>query len=57
MTSWSTTHGLTMNSSVTVGFHWARLMDEKNTHLFKPLAEVKKDLEAAGIPPDKTIIY
>jgi len=39
-----------------VGFHWARLMDEKNTHRFKPVAEMKKELEAAGITPDKTII-
>lgn len=39
-----------------IGFHWARLMDEKNTHQFKPVAEAKKELEAAGITPDKTII-
>jgi thiosulfate/3-mercaptopyruvate sulfurtransferase len=39
-----------------VGFHWAKLMDDKNTHQFRPVAEVKKDLEAAGITPNKTII-
>jgi thiosulfate/3-mercaptopyruvate sulfurtransferase len=39
-----------------VGFHWAKLMDEKNTHQFRPVADVKKDLVAAGITPDKTII-
>lgn len=39
-----------------IGFHWAKLMDERNTHKFRPLAEVKPLLEAAGITPDKTII-
>jgi thiosulfate/3-mercaptopyruvate sulfurtransferase len=39
-----------------VGFHWAKLMDGKNTHRFKSVEDVKKDLEAAGITPDKTII-
>lgn len=39
-----------------IGFHWARLMDGKNTHRFKSVDDVKKDLEAAGITPDKTII-
>lgn len=39
-----------------IGFHWAKLMDEKNTHRFRPVEEVKKELEAAGITPDKTII-
>lgn len=39
-----------------IGFHWAKLMDEKNTHRFRAVADVKKDLEAAGITPDKTII-
>lgn len=39
-----------------ISFHWARLMDSKNTHQFKPFAEVKAQLEAAGITPDKQII-
>jgi thiosulfate/3-mercaptopyruvate sulfurtransferase len=39
-----------------ISFHWAKLMDTENTHLFRPFAEVKKALEAAGITPDKTII-
>jgi len=39
-----------------VGFHWAKLMDANNTHQFRPFAEVKAELEAAGITPDKTII-
>lgn len=39
-----------------IGFHWAKIMDSKNTHLFRPLEEVKKELEAAGITPDKKVI-
>lgn len=39
-----------------ISFHWARLMESDNTHKFKPLAEVKAQLEAAGITPDKNII-
>jgi thiosulfate/3-mercaptopyruvate sulfurtransferase len=39
-----------------VSFHWARLMEKDNTHKFKPLAEVKAELEKAGITPDKKII-
>ncbi len=39
-----------------ISFHWARLMDSDNTHKFKPLAEVKAELEKAGITPDKNII-
>ncbi len=39
-----------------VGFHWAKLMDPGNTHLFRPVEEVRPELEAAGITPDKTII-
>lgn len=38
-----------------VSFHWARLMEKDNTHKFKPFFEVKADLEAAGITPDKQI--
>jgi thiosulfate/3-mercaptopyruvate sulfurtransferase len=39
-----------------VSFHWARLMDKENTHKFKPFSEVKADLEAAGITPDKEVM-
>jgi thiosulfate/3-mercaptopyruvate sulfurtransferase len=39
-----------------VSFHWARLMEKHNTHKFKPFAEVKGELEAAGITPDKEIL-
>jgi len=39
-----------------VSFHWARLMEKDNTHKFKPFAEVKAQLEAAGITPDKEIM-
>lgn len=39
-----------------ISFHWARLMQADNTHQFKPFAEVKAELEAAGITKDKHII-
>lgn len=39
-----------------ISFHWARLMETDNTHKFKPFAEVKAQLEKAGITPDKNII-
>ncbi len=39
-----------------ISFHWAKLMAKDNTHQFKPFAEVKADLEAAGITPDKTVL-
>jgi len=39
-----------------VSFHWARLMDSANTHQFKQLAEMKAELESAGITPDKNIM-
>ncbi len=38
-----------------VSFHWARLMAKDNTHQFKPFAQVKAELEAAGITPDKQV--
>lgn len=38
-----------------ISFHWARLMDSSNTHKFKPFSEVKAELEAAGITPEKEI--
>jgi thiosulfate/3-mercaptopyruvate sulfurtransferase len=39
-----------------VSFHWARLMEKDNTHKFKPFSQVKADLDAAGITPDKEIM-
>ncbi len=39
-----------------INFHWARLMDEANTHKFLPFSTVKSDLEKAGLTPDKEII-
>jgi thiosulfate/3-mercaptopyruvate sulfurtransferase len=39
-----------------VSFHWAKLVEKKNTHKFRPVAEVKAELEAAGITPDKEIL-
>ena len=39
-----------------ISFHWARLMEKDNTHKFKPFDQVKAELEAAGITPDKNII-
>lgn len=39
-----------------ISFHWARLMETDNTHKFKPYAEVKAELDKAGITPDKNII-
>ena len=39
-----------------ISFHWARLMEADNTHQFRPFEQVKADLEAAGLTPDKDII-
>lgn len=39
-----------------VSFHWAKLMEKDNTHQFKKPQEVKAELEAAGITPDKEIL-
>lgn len=39
-----------------ISFHWARLMEADNTHQFRPLQQVRADLEAAGLTPDKQII-
>jgi len=39
-----------------VSFHWARLMDQENTHKFRPFAQVKADLEQAGLTSDKEIL-
>lgn len=39
-----------------ISFHWARLMEADNTHQFRPLQQVRAELEAAGLTPDKQII-
>jgi thiosulfate/3-mercaptopyruvate sulfurtransferase len=39
-----------------ISFHWARLMDQGNTHQFRPFAQVQGDLEAAGLTSDKEIM-
>lgn len=39
-----------------VNFHWARLMEVDNTHKFKPFAQTKADLAAAGLTPEKEIL-
>ena len=39
-----------------ISFHWAKLMEKDNTHKFKPYAETKVALEAAGITKDKDIL-
>ncbi len=39
-----------------ISFHWARLMEQTNTHQFRPFPQVKAELEAAGLTPDKEII-
>lgn len=39
-----------------ISFHWARLMEQDNTHQFKPFQQVKAELEAAGLNSDKEII-
>jgi len=39
-----------------ISFHWAKLMEKDNTHQFKKPEDVKAELEAAGITPDKEIL-
>ena len=39
-----------------ISFHWARLMEQDNTHKFRPFSQVQADLEAAGLTPDKEIM-
>jgi len=39
-----------------VSFHWAKLMEKDNTHKFKMPSEVRAELEAAGVTPDKEIL-
>lgn len=39
-----------------ISFHWARLMEQENTHKFKPFEQVKAELTAAGLTADKEIL-
>ena len=39
-----------------ISFHWARLMNESNTHEFKSFDSVKSQLEAAGLKPENEIV-
>ncbi|MCU0716023.1 MAG: rhodanese-like domain-containing protein [Pirellula sp.] len=39
-----------------VSFHWARLMEDSNTHQFRALSSVKEQLVHAGLTPDKNIV-
>jgi len=39
-----------------ISFHWARLMQESNTHQFKPVSAMKAELSKVGITPDQNII-
>jgi len=39
-----------------ISFHWARLMDDDNTHKFRSLEKTKADLAAAGLTADKEIL-
>lgn len=39
-----------------IHFHWAKLMDSENTHLFRPSKEIAEELEQAGITADKDIV-
>lgn len=39
-----------------ISFHWARLMENDNTHKFLTLEQAKASLESAGISKDKEII-
>jgi thiosulfate/3-mercaptopyruvate sulfurtransferase len=39
-----------------ISFHWARLMEDDNTHKFLSFESVKDELETAGLTADKEII-
>ena len=39
-----------------ISFHWAKLMEQDNTHKFKSFDNVKSELAAAGLTADKEII-
>lgn len=39
-----------------ISFHWARLMEDDNTHQFRPFDQVKSQLAAAGLTADKEIL-
>lgn len=39
-----------------ISFHWARLMEDQNTHQFRSIASSLELLQSAGITPDKEVI-
>lgn len=39
-----------------INFHWAKLMDTKNTHVFRSADDLIATLQSAGITPDKDIV-
>ncbi len=39
-----------------ISFHWARLMEQDNTHQFLPIGQATAELETAGLTPDKEIL-
>jgi thiosulfate/3-mercaptopyruvate sulfurtransferase len=39
-----------------ISFHWAKLMEDENTHQFRSIASSSELLRGAGITPDKEII-
>ncbi len=39
-----------------MNFPWRKVMNEENTHLFKPVAAVEGELKKMGITPDKDVI-
>jgi len=39
-----------------ISFHWAKLMEQDNTHKFKAFDKVKSELATAGLTADKEII-
>jgi len=39
-----------------ISFPWPRLMESDNTHRFRPLDQVRSDLQSAGLTPDKLVV-
>lgn len=39
-----------------ISFHWPRLMEDENTHQFKPFEQVQAELKAAGLTSEKEIL-
>jgi thiosulfate/3-mercaptopyruvate sulfurtransferase len=39
-----------------ISFHWAKLMDDANTHQFKSFEKVKPELQKSGLTADKEIL-